>query len=243
MVAELNHRVKNILAIVQSVAAQTVRSSGSLENFADAFTGRLKALAIAHDLLTQTRWIGIGLNELLAAVLAPHRSADETARDHLWPVDFITCPGCGAVVHGVARDDDERRKIRRAVDASRHHRYYLAGKQRRRQVGRAGLAGAWWAGGQTGSVGGFRHKIDRSRYQPRSRRAHQNRFRSSRRALDDYIPNWRICRASRNGVWSSYRITGLANTFSQIRRSSLSSNGLATRGIVRNGAGKSVTSS
>jgi PAS domain S-box-containing protein len=74
LVAELNHRVKNILAIVQSVAAQTVRSSGSLENFADAFTGRLKALAIAHDILTQTRWIGIGLSELLAAVLAPYRS-------------------------------------------------------------------------------------------------------------------------------------------------------------------------
>ena len=53
MVAELNHRVKNILAIVQSVAAQTVRSSGSLENFAGAFTGRLKALAIAHDILTK----------------------------------------------------------------------------------------------------------------------------------------------------------------------------------------------
>ena len=70
MVAELNHRVKNILAIVQSVAVQTVCASGSLENFADAFTGRLKALAIAHDVLTQTRWIGIGLNELLAAVLA-----------------------------------------------------------------------------------------------------------------------------------------------------------------------------
>ena len=78
MVAELNHRVKNILAIVQSVAAQTVRSSSSLENFADAFTGRLKALAIAHDILTQTRWIGIGLSELLAAVLAPYRSPDET---------------------------------------------------------------------------------------------------------------------------------------------------------------------
>jgi PAS domain S-box-containing protein len=78
MVAELNHRVKNILAIVQSVAAQTMRSSGSLENFADAFTGRLKALAIAHDILTQTRWIGIGLSELLIAVLAPYRSPDET---------------------------------------------------------------------------------------------------------------------------------------------------------------------
>jgi two-component sensor histidine kinase len=77
MVAELNHRVKNILAIVQSVAAQTLRSSGTLENFSEAFTGRLNALAIAHDVLTQTRWIGIGLNELLVAVLAPFRSADE----------------------------------------------------------------------------------------------------------------------------------------------------------------------
>jgi PAS domain S-box-containing protein len=78
MVAELNHRVKNILAIVQSVAAQTMRSSSSLENFADAFSGRLRALAVAHDILTQTRWIGIGLSELLIAVLAPYRSSDET---------------------------------------------------------------------------------------------------------------------------------------------------------------------
>jgi PAS domain S-box-containing protein len=77
LVAELNHRVKNILAIVQSVAAQTMRSSVSLENFADAFTGRLKALATAHDILTQTRWIGIGLGELLGAVLAPYRSPAE----------------------------------------------------------------------------------------------------------------------------------------------------------------------
>jgi len=77
LVAELNHRVKNILTIVQSVAAQTVRSSGSLTNFSDAFSGRLKALAIAHDILTQTRWVGIGLNELLATVLAPYRSTDE----------------------------------------------------------------------------------------------------------------------------------------------------------------------
>jgi two-component sensor histidine kinase len=77
MVAELNHRVKNILAIVQSMASQTVRASSSVEDFSDAFTGRLKALAIAHDILTQTRWIGVGLRELLATVLAPYRSSDE----------------------------------------------------------------------------------------------------------------------------------------------------------------------
>jgi two-component sensor histidine kinase/PAS domain-containing protein len=77
LVAELNHRVKNILAIVQSVAAQTMRSSSTLENFSNAFTGRLRALAIAHDILTETRWIGIGLNELLTAVLAPYRTPEE----------------------------------------------------------------------------------------------------------------------------------------------------------------------
>ena len=77
MVAELNHRVTNIVAIVQSVAAQTVRSSSTLKDFADAFTGRLRALAIAHDILTETRWIGIGLNELLVAVLAPYRTPED----------------------------------------------------------------------------------------------------------------------------------------------------------------------
>lgn len=76
LVAELNHRVKNILAIVRSVANQTARSSASLDSFTTAFSGRLQALALAQDILTQTRWIGAGLKELLTAVLAPYRFAD-----------------------------------------------------------------------------------------------------------------------------------------------------------------------
>lgn len=72
LVAELNHRVKNILAIVQSVAGQTLRTSPSLPAFNKAFSGRIQAVSIAHDILTQTRWIGIGLTELLATVLAPY---------------------------------------------------------------------------------------------------------------------------------------------------------------------------
>jgi two-component sensor histidine kinase/PAS domain-containing protein len=75
--AELNHRVKNILTVVQSLAAQTVRSSNSLGNFKDTFAGRLKALATAHDILMKTNWAGAHLNELLDAVLAPVRSPGE----------------------------------------------------------------------------------------------------------------------------------------------------------------------
>ena len=75
--AELNHRFKNMLSLVQSLAAQTVRSSETLENFNDAFSGRLQALASAHDLLMQTRPSGIGLSELVTSILAPFRSRDE----------------------------------------------------------------------------------------------------------------------------------------------------------------------
>ncbi|WP_407156278.1 sensor histidine kinase [Bradyrhizobium sp. STM 3557] len=76
LVAELNHRVKNILAIVQSVAGQTLRTWPSLPAFNKAFSGRIQAVSIAHDILTQTRWIGIGVNELLATVLAPYGASE-----------------------------------------------------------------------------------------------------------------------------------------------------------------------
>jgi PAS domain S-box-containing protein len=74
--AELNHRFKNMLSLVQSLAAQTVRSSDTLEDFNDAFSGRLQALASAHDLLMQIRPSGIGLSELVTSILAPFRSGD-----------------------------------------------------------------------------------------------------------------------------------------------------------------------
>ncbi len=68
---ELRHRVKNMLAVVQSVASQTLRHGGSLEAFADAFQGRLVGLAGAHDLLVETNWAGTGLRALILAQLAP----------------------------------------------------------------------------------------------------------------------------------------------------------------------------
>jgi PAS domain S-box-containing protein len=91
--AELNHRFKNMLSLVQSLAAQTVRSSETLENFNDAFSGRLQALASAHDLLTQTHSRGIGLSELTTSILAPFRSRDERIKASgahiVLPVDAV----------------------------------------------------------------------------------------------------------------------------------------------------------
>src|SRR5262245_263832 len=53
---ELDHRVKNALATVQSVAEQTLHSTTSREAFSDAFFGRLHALARIHGALTARRW-------------------------------------------------------------------------------------------------------------------------------------------------------------------------------------------
>ena len=55
---ELNHRVKNTLATVQSLAAQTARGCGSVEEFRAHFEPRLLALSAAHDRLTRNQWEG-----------------------------------------------------------------------------------------------------------------------------------------------------------------------------------------
>jgi two-component sensor histidine kinase/CheY-like chemotaxis protein len=69
LVAELDHRVKNVLASVQSLAAQSARKTTSLEAFLKTFAGRLDAMASAHALLTATRWRGADIGHIAAAEL------------------------------------------------------------------------------------------------------------------------------------------------------------------------------
>jgi PAS domain S-box-containing protein len=76
LVAELNHRVKNILAIVQSVAWQTLSANQSPADFKQAFDGRLRALSLAHDILTQGRWGHVEFEQLVERSLAPYYGAD-----------------------------------------------------------------------------------------------------------------------------------------------------------------------
>lgn len=71
LVAELNHRVKNMLAIVQSIAFQTLRGAAVPEQVADTFAGRLRALSTAHDILTDQSWEGADLRDIALAALSP----------------------------------------------------------------------------------------------------------------------------------------------------------------------------
>jgi len=79
LMRELTHRSKNLLAVVQSIARQTARHSGSIESFLDQFAARTQALATSHDLLVRESWYGASLSELVRLQLghyldhrAPH---------------------------------------------------------------------------------------------------------------------------------------------------------------------------
>jgi PAS domain S-box-containing protein len=71
LIDELNHRVKNTLATVQSLASQTARNAESVEDLHSRFEERLLALSRAHDLLTKRHWGNAPLDALAREVLTP----------------------------------------------------------------------------------------------------------------------------------------------------------------------------
>ena len=70
---ELNHRVKNTLATVQSIAAHSFRRAASDAGGREVFEARLMALARAHDVLTNENWEGANLEKIVDQAIAPHR--------------------------------------------------------------------------------------------------------------------------------------------------------------------------
>jgi PAS domain S-box-containing protein len=71
LINELNHRVKNSLAIVQSMALMTLKTQPPAD-FADAFTRRLAAFSATHDLLTRVAWERASLDDVIAAEIEPY---------------------------------------------------------------------------------------------------------------------------------------------------------------------------
>jgi PAS domain S-box-containing protein len=77
LINELNHRVKNTLATVQSIASQTLRNAETVEEARSALESRLLALSRAHDVLTRENWEGANLHEIVAQAVAPYSSRGE----------------------------------------------------------------------------------------------------------------------------------------------------------------------
>ncbi len=71
LIDELNHRVKNTLATVQSIARQTAKGAGSIPAFRDRLEARLMSLSGTHNLLTRSNWEQASLRDLLQQEAAP----------------------------------------------------------------------------------------------------------------------------------------------------------------------------
>jgi PAS domain S-box-containing protein len=72
LIRELHHRVKNTLATVQAIVGSTARTASSIEDFYEAFVGRIKSLAHTHAVLTEDTWQTASLANLLLSELKPY---------------------------------------------------------------------------------------------------------------------------------------------------------------------------
>lgn len=72
LMRELDHRVKNTLALVLSISGRTLHHEDTLEGFQRAFTGRIQALAATHNLLAENSWSNLTLSDVVQNELAPY---------------------------------------------------------------------------------------------------------------------------------------------------------------------------
>ncbi len=102
---EVNHRSRNLLAIMQSVLGHTARNSGSVAEFERKFRGRVAALAHSQDLITRSNWQGIRFHRLALNQLSEHLGPGVTPPMMLGPDPLIgpnTALHLGLALHELA---------------------------------------------------------------------------------------------------------------------------------------------
>lgn len=91
MIGELNHRVKNMLAVVAGIAHLTARSAATLTDFSVAFGGRLSSLGRAHEILTAATWERAPLRALAEELVGPY-TAGPTPQASIAGPDVLLAP-------------------------------------------------------------------------------------------------------------------------------------------------------
>jgi PAS domain S-box-containing protein len=79
LLSELDHRVKNALAVVAAVASRTHQTGGSVADYVAALDGRIKSMARTHELLSGRKWEGIPLRDLIERELEPYATGSNVS--------------------------------------------------------------------------------------------------------------------------------------------------------------------
>lgn len=102
LIDELNHRVKNTLATVQSIVSQALRNATDPATIREAIESRLFALSRSHDLLTRENWESAGLHDVIDAALEPFGIANGRAERFKVTGKNIRFPPGAALALGIA---------------------------------------------------------------------------------------------------------------------------------------------
>jgi len=114
MIDELNHRVKNTLATVQSIAIQSARSHADPRTFATEFQSRLMALSHTHDLLTRSHWEGADLRDVLHHETEAHDLRRINMNGPLVALTPATALSLGMIFHELATNAAKHGALSRA---------------------------------------------------------------------------------------------------------------------------------
>ncbi len=96
LMRELDHRVKNSLAVVRSLARQTANRAPTLDAFLQQFSGRLDAMVVAHETLAGNRWTGLPLRQAVSEALTSSDGVTADGPDVILPPECAT-PLCLAL--------------------------------------------------------------------------------------------------------------------------------------------------
>jgi two-component system CheB/CheR fusion protein len=173
LLAELQHRVRNTLGVVRSVARRTAATSETVEDYAKHLDGRLEAFARVQAVVTRDPQGGVDLQSLVADELKAHLSADSRHLDRIHGPRILLQPKAAELI---PRTDDQRRQVRRPRGAGRAHSRAMGYRPIRGATGTAGVR-----------VGRVRRAPHRRSSQParlrlRTARAHPQ-LRTGRQAL------------------------------------------------------------
>ncbi|MGI4880739.1 MAG: sensor histidine kinase [Janthinobacterium lividum] len=102
MMAELQHRTRNLLAVVQSVATQTIRNSPSIEAFGSEFAGRLRSLSRVQSILVSANHGDVDLRTLVMAELDAHADCDMSDGKITVDGPTVALPAISAQAFGLA---------------------------------------------------------------------------------------------------------------------------------------------
>ncbi len=100
--AELDHRVKNVLATVSAIITQTPKAGISLADFVAGFDGRIKSLARTHELLSDHHWQDVSLAEVVRREIEPYAAGNATILGPAVTLKAAAAQAVATVLHELA---------------------------------------------------------------------------------------------------------------------------------------------